>query len=536
MSLSYSLFVIPDDVFNYLFSLLHHDRISLNVFAYANKTTYQLVSKYSIKNKISRRFKIENAALYGYLDVIIWALRNRYKFNKKVYSNAAKNGYLDLIKYFRNLDCTDWDVDTVLNAAAYDHLDILKYAIENGCNYSTKIYPNAACSSMCNMHSYAALYGHLDILIWCKQFDPELFDSKQMHIINNAANGGHLHVLQWLKNEGYIWNSQTFCNAARGGHLHILKMLKDDNCPYDSWTFAFAAERGDIKILEWLKEINCPMPENILRYASQAGRLDALKWLIENNSPKDENASICEAAYGGHLEVIKFMLNNKYVKMDRLDGNQLANLGLCAIKGGNRNVIDYVYKIGAIFPSESYCYAIQHNNFELVKMLRNQNIPWYITTYSFAIEYSNLEIMNWLRDNGCPWCPFALQCAINIGDLDKLSWIIHNGFDTTCIFNYAIQNSDIDTLKWVKKAGYTYDEHSCTRAAKFGHYAVLKWLRKKGAPWDQTTSKASCKSGNLDCLIFLIDNKCPYDIRDCYEEAKIYHNYNIMKWIKENYK
>src|ERR1700722_13950657 len=102
-----SLLDIPEDVLNIIFTYLNYDTISLNVFAYVSKMNYVSVSKYSISNNIHRRFKIEDVALNGYLDVLKWALKNRYRWNKRVCANAAKNNHIDLLKYAREHE-SDW--------------------------------------------------------------------------------------------------------------------------------------------------------------------------------------------------------------------------------------------------------------------------------------------------------------------------------------------------------------------------------------------------------------------------------------------
>ncbi len=44
----------------------------------------------------------------------------------------------------------------------------------------------------------------------------------------NAADEGHLEVLQWARSQGCPWNDWTCADAARaeGGHLEMLQ------CPY----------------------------------------------------------------------------------------------------------------------------------------------------------------------------------------------------------------------------------------------------------------------------------------------------------------
>jgi hypothetical protein len=55
----------------------------------------------------------------------------------------------------------------------------------------------------------------------------------------NAALGGNLDVLKWLRDENdppCPWNNNNCAIAARGGHLDVLKWLRDENdppCPWD---------------------------------------------------------------------------------------------------------------------------------------------------------------------------------------------------------------------------------------------------------------------------------------------------------------
>ncbi len=53
----------------------------------------------------------------------------------------------------------------------------------------------------------------------------------------NAAEGGHLEVLQWAQSQGCLWDEENSCHeAARGGHLEMLQWLRSQGCPWDEWT------------------------------------------------------------------------------------------------------------------------------------------------------------------------------------------------------------------------------------------------------------------------------------------------------------
>ncbi|CAB9515262.1 ankyrin repeat protein [Seminavis robusta] len=71
------------------------------------------------------------------------------------------------------------------------HLDILKYAHENGCPWD-----KSTCSS--------------------------------------AARGGHLEILKFARDNGCPWDGQTLAHAKWEGHSVILEWAKENGCP-DRW-------------------------------------------------------------------------------------------------------------------------------------------------------------------------------------------------------------------------------------------------------------------------------------------------------------
>jgi len=48
-----------------------------------------------------------------------------------------------------------------------------------------------------------------------------------------AAEGGHLEVLKWARENGCPWDKQTCAYAAKGGHLEVLKWARENGCPWD---------------------------------------------------------------------------------------------------------------------------------------------------------------------------------------------------------------------------------------------------------------------------------------------------------------
>ncbi len=73
-----------------------------------------------------------------------------------------------------------------------------------------------------------------------------------------AAEGGHLEVLQWAQSQGCTWDEWTCAHAAWGGHLEVFKWLRSQGCPWNKHTCANAAQRGHLKVLKWARSNGCP--------------------------------------------------------------------------------------------------------------------------------------------------------------------------------------------------------------------------------------------------------------------------------------
>ena len=58
--------------------------------------------------------------------------RGQGEWNSSTCSSAAKNGHLDVLKWARENGC-EWDSWTCSNAAKNGHLDVLEWVRENGC-------------------------------------------------------------------------------------------------------------------------------------------------------------------------------------------------------------------------------------------------------------------------------------------------------------------------------------------------------------------------------------------------------------------
>ena len=112
---------------------------------------------------------------------------------------AAKIGHLECLRYARENGC-EWHPDTTWKAAENGHLECLRYAHENGCEW----HPETT---------------------W------------------GAADYGNLECLRYAHDNGCEWHPETTWGAAYNGHLECLMYIyehcgdivtwKDANLEYD---------------------------------------------------------------------------------------------------------------------------------------------------------------------------------------------------------------------------------------------------------------------------------------------------------------
>ena len=130
-----------------------------------------------------------------------------------------------------------------------------------------------------------------------------------------AAEGGHVEVLQWLRQNGCPWGNSasdsTCYHAAWGGHLDVLKWARsqDPPCPWNMTVCSVAAQGGHLDILKWARSQDPPCPWNmaVCSMAADGGHLEVLKWARSQDPPCPWDERTCaDAARGGHLEVLKW--------------------------------------------------------------------------------------------------------------------------------------------------------------------------------------------------------------------------------------
>ena len=97
-----------------------------------------------------------------------------------------------------------------------------------------------------------------------------------------AAQGGHLGVLRWARDNGCPWTADVCCAAAGTGRLGVLQYCRENGCPWDEGTTINAAANGHLSVLRWSVNNGCRCPNDwCVGRAEEGGHHHVVEWLQE---------------------------------------------------------------------------------------------------------------------------------------------------------------------------------------------------------------------------------------------------------------
>ncbi|QBZ81335.1 ankyrin repeat domain containing protein [Pandoravirus celtis] len=260
----------------------------------------------------------DSAAAGGQIATLSMARDAGCAWSAKTCAKAARGGHLETLQWLRANQCP-WDEDTPRYAIGARQFDVAEWAIERGCPVSLTIILRAMDSGSIRLvqllrrlgHEWscsarhAARKGHLNLLKWAITDGCPLDGT----VCDEAAAGGHLEVLQWLRAEGCPWGARTCGAAADEGHLDVIEWAVANGCPWDRLMCSWVAGRGRLDILQWAVARGCPWDEWTCSNAAASGHLNVLEWARTNGCPWNKETCI-SAAKGGHLDVLKWARAN----------------------------------------------------------------------------------------------------------------------------------------------------------------------------------------------------------------------------------
>ncbi len=108
------------------------------------------------------------------------------------------------------------------------------------------------------------------------------------------------------------------------------------------------------------------------------------------------NDATFSGALGGHIAVLDWCYGNN------CNINEICSI---SIEKGHVHLLKWLQEHEFAFDNHSYWMcnrAVQYNNLEVLKFLRNIGCLWSKYTYKYGLDSGNQELIKWMEDNGCP--------------------------------------------------------------------------------------------------------------------------------------
>ncbi|KAL6067975.1 Ankyrin repeat domain containing protein [Balamuthia mandrillaris] len=281
------------------------------------------------------------AAAGGHLEALKWLQWARSEgcpWSAKTCSAAARHGHLHVLQWLRKEGCR-WDERTIRNAALGGHKTLLRWADFNGCRMAHRICKAAAEGGHLDIlwwlrasHFYFfPLFGSyscstpwptLALLVRVKDKANVVAEALNVQveaggigeelILEGAVKAGHLHVLQeWEMLSGAASRCIHLCRrAAAGGHLQVLQWLREKKSPWDEATTAAAAKGGHLEVLKWAWQNGCPWDEGLLQAAAKNDHLETFVWVLEVGCLPTKNMNLSLSENGNRVK--KWLERNGY--------------------------------------------------------------------------------------------------------------------------------------------------------------------------------------------------------------------------------
>jgi hypothetical protein len=244
-----------------------------------------------------------------------------------------------------------------------------------------------------------ALSGDATKLAWlCDEQHCPLPDD----IVDDAAGGGSVEMLQWLKQKSFAFSRHSTYTAARRPHnIPVLQYLQNEGCEWDNYVCSAAAEAGDLEQLKWLHQHGATLRSSVpgsaacngmvnildwwqqqgfefdchvMEQAAQYGQLQACKWLHCAGCPWSIRACFT-AVDSGYIETLQYLHENGCP----WDDTRMIDAAVNAIYS-NVNILQYLWE-----------QSVQPDVAKLTQYLKDIG------------AFDKLAIAQWLRQHGAQW-------------------------------------------------------------------------------------------------------------------------------------
>ncbi|GAB9470933.1 hypothetical protein Gpo141_00008160 [Globisporangium polare] len=400
---------------------------------------------------------MEAAASRGQVHVLQWlhSQPTNCDYNSKSgFRAAVRGGHLDAVRWFINKHYADREpllYRSLIDAIRYGHTEVAKFLMAHS---------DSSHEGVSNGILLAAQRGDLELVQWLFSQSTEAgvsFDCRATKLMDCAAGGGHLHVVQWVHEHHRKECTEAAMNLAAGnGSLDVVQWLhvnRIEGCTVDAMNSA--AMNGHFDIVQWLhanRSEGCT--EWAMDAAAKNGHLDIVKWLHDDRKEGCSVRAMDFAAENGHLEVVQWLHSHRSegCTTEAMDG---------AAKNGFLNIVQWLQtnrSEGCTVRAMDD--AAENGHLEMVKWLHeNRAEGCTVDAMDFAAENGHLDIVTWLHENRSEDCTADAMYLAAVNGHFEILLFLHANRSEGCAES-AFQHADtcIEHLEIVQWLGDKYPD------------------------------------------------------------------------------
>lgn len=223
-----------------------------------------------------------------------------------------------------------------------------------------------------------------------------------------------------------------------------------------------------------------------------------------------------------------------------------------AVNHSNYSVLEWINDNGPMHGYDiSYVclFTAQKGDLQMLKWLRERNVPWNNYTCAAAAEFGHYELFVWAYENGCPVNDKTIMKAAEHGHLEIIEFLFFKKYNITSFSiapaakkasyrviyednDYAlIGNAQFNVLMWAASKGIYFDEHAYNFAAEGGNLQMLEWFKRCGIPFSSSLMMYAVMNNHLNVIEWAWENNCPW----CHSYVKYIKSEthpHIMNWVR----
>ncbi|EGG19733.1 hypothetical protein DFA_00311 [Cavenderia fasciculata] len=409
---------------------------------------------------------------------------------------------------------------------------------------------------------------------WSPDFNPKDRDQATQyfsHLALNITLVGNREVLEFiLKRYPKLNLTNTRPRAAERGYLSIIKLLDSlasQEPEYTSSVIDKVVANGHLHILEYLYNQGEDLPPWLINTASANGHLSIVEWLHHHDNQNNDRiyTAMDRAAQGGFFEIVKFLHFNRAEGCSERAMNSAAQIGNLEIlkflhlnrtEGCTTNAMDQASKNGfidiVIFLHENRTEGCtvnamdNANSLEIIQYLHNHRTEGCTkAAMARATENGKLNIVQWLHYNRTEGCTAdAMDNAIENGHIDIVKFLYENRTEG-CIINIldtaVYRNQSLEMISYVLDTiglGVQFTLTTVNYAAINGRLDLIEYFHRHSASlpnkWATTTMDFAAKHGRLNVVKFLHYNRTEGCTSDAMDQAAKNGFLDIVIFLHEN--